>query len=60
MITWRDLKPFDRKMLPYARGTYQTFGLQATLTLVSPLLNLIIHFHRFGKELKIPNHFDKE
>ena len=48
------LKPIDFHNFPFIKGTYQRFGLKATLTMLSPLLNYILYFKYRNYYLIIP------
>lgn len=47
MIDWNEIKPIDFGGFKYVRGTYQTFGLKAALTMLSPLLNAIVYWKHY-------------
>lgn len=34
----------DLKQIPYVKGTFKLFGWHPTLTLISPVMNLILNF----------------
>ena len=48
-----NLKPIDRSMFKYFRGTFARFGLRSALTTVSPLLNTILNWKYRNWELKL-------
>ena len=43
----------DFENIKFAKGTYKTFGLKSTLTLISPFFNTMLNFKHFNKKLKI-------
>lgn len=43
----------DFDQLAFVRGTFQTFGFVATLTLISPIANMLIHWKHRKARLKL-------
>jgi hypothetical protein len=52
-----ELKPIAFNQFKFFKGTYKTFGLRATLTLISPLLNTIINWKWRSYRLLFPEWF---
>ena len=50
---WEHLKPIDWEGRYFIKGNYQTFGLRSVITLMSPLLNTIIHWKYRKHRLRI-------
>lgn len=52
-----NLKPITFKHLKFWHGTYKIFGIRSLLTLMSPLLNTIIHWKYRHMHLEIDDAF---
>lgn len=53
-ILIRDFYLLDLEQIPFVKGTYKMFGFRATITLLSPLANLILNWKYLSYDLVFP------